>query len=186
MASVLFVCIGNVCRSPLGERLLRLRLDQVRAQTGRDAAYDVASAGVRAMRGRAMHPEAARTLVERGGTPDGFVARQLTPAIVEESQLVLTATRDVRSIVLEESPRALRRTFTITEFVALAEADQRESASTPGLEALVERCGQARGSVPGVGYDIEDPIGRPAEVFDEVALTMDAVTKRLAVVLAKA
>jgi len=40
---VLFVCIGNVCRSPLGERLLAAKL--------RSEAFEVSSAGVGAMVG---------------------------------------------------------------------------------------------------------------------------------------
>jgi len=42
--SVLFVCVGNVCRSPLAEGLLKARLDEIQ----------VTSAGVRALAGNAV------------------------------------------------------------------------------------------------------------------------------------
>ncbi|HEY9564296.1 MAG TPA: hypothetical protein VIR30_11050 [Nocardioides sp.] len=182
MPSVLFVCIGNVCRSPLGERLLRLRL----AEEGAGDAYAVSSAGVRALRGRSMHPESIRTLEERGGSPEGFVARQITGRIADEADLILAATREVRSRLLEESPRALRRTFTLTEFVALAEADLAEGKRRAGgAAAIIERCGQARGSLQPELYDIEDPIGRSAATFDRVASVIDEQTARLAKILAR-
>jgi len=66
---VLFVCIGNVCRSPLGERLLAARLHA--------EAFEVSSAGVAAMVGSPMTPEAAVHLESYGGSADGFVARQM-------------------------------------------------------------------------------------------------------------
>src|SRR5688572_2346203 len=100
---ILFVCVGNVCRSPLGERLLAAMLPA--------GDFEVASAGVGALAGAAMDPDAAVHLEGYGATADGFVARQLTPRMVEESDLVLTATKAIRSRVLEEAPAALRRTF---------------------------------------------------------------------------
>ena len=110
---VLFVCIGNVCRSPMGERLLAARLPAER--------FEVSSAGVGAMVGYAMSRYAAEELASYGGDPTGFAARQLTPPMLEQSDLVLTATRALRSRVLAEVPGALRRTFTILEFAALLE-----------------------------------------------------------------
>ena len=97
---ILTVCIGNVCRSPLAERLLRLRL----AEAGLAASYDVTSAGLRAMVGHPMEPTAAGELTRLGGDPDGFVARRLTAQMANEADLVLTATTDVRRRVVEEAP----------------------------------------------------------------------------------
>lgn len=68
---VLFVCIGNVCRSPLGERLLAARLDGER--------FEVRSAGIAAMVGSPMVPEAAAHLAAYGGGDEGFVSTQLVP-----------------------------------------------------------------------------------------------------------
>ena len=86
---VLFVCIGNVCRSPVGERLLASRLPRDR--------FEVASAGVGAMVGYAMSKYAAEELRSYGGDPTGFAARQLTTDMVEQADLILTATRELRS-----------------------------------------------------------------------------------------
>jgi protein-tyrosine-phosphatase len=60
VAFILFVCTGNTCRSPLAERLARLKFPQHRWE----------SAGVRPQGG--MHPLAARVLGELGGDAEGF------------------------------------------------------------------------------------------------------------------
>src|ERR1700710_256939 len=93
---VLFVCIGNVCRSPVGERLLAAKLPTER--------FEVSSAGVGAMVGYAMSRYAAAELKGYGGDPTGFAAQQLTPEMIAQADLLLTATRDLRSQVLAESP----------------------------------------------------------------------------------
>ena len=116
---ILFVCIGNVCRSPVGERLLAARLPEDR--------FTVSSAGMRALVGYSMSEHAAAELVGYGGDPAGFAARQISQEIVEGSDLVLTATRSLRSDLLAEVPTALRRTFTVLEFAALLEQAEGET-----------------------------------------------------------
>lgn len=191
---VLFVCIGNVCRSPFCERLLRHRLDEL----GVGDRFTVTSAGVRAMQGRGMHPESARTLLARGGSADGFVARQFDDGLAAGAGLVLSATRELRSRLLEESPRSLRRAFTLREFVALAEAHRAAGQVAPGarratvthahhaaaVAGLVEDCARGRGSLRLDDVDVADPIGRSPETYDAVAELMDDQVTRLARVLA--
>jgi protein-tyrosine phosphatase len=164
---ILTVCIGNVCRSPLAERLLRSRLEDA----GLGASYDVTSAGLRGVVGHPMEPTAAAELVRLGGDPEGFVARRLTPQLLAQADLVLTATTDIRRRVVEEAPTAMRRTFTLRELALLVGGS---SSGTP--TDLVADCARRRGVLAGVDLDIADPIGQPAEVHAEAAvLAADAV-----------
>src|SRR4051795_5389163 len=64
---VLFVCTGNICRSPIAERLLAARLP--------DPSIRAASAGTRAMVGYGIDQTAAHVLRRLGGEPDGHGAR---------------------------------------------------------------------------------------------------------------
>lgn len=164
---VLFVCIGNVCRSPVGERLLASRLPTDR--------FEVSSAGVGAMVGYAMSKYAAEELRSYGGDPTGFAARQLTPEIVEQSHLVLTATRELRSQVLAELPGALRRTFTILEFAALAEHAE---GATP--VDVVKWAGTHRSLAGNVEQDVPDPYRRGAEAHARAAAAIDAAVQQIA------
>ena len=176
---VLIVCIGNVCRSPLTERLLAARL----AEKGLSEQVTVTSAGVRAMVGRPMEPLAADQLSELGGDPAGFEARQLETAAIVSADLVLTATTDIRSAVLLVAPTALRRTFTIREFAALVTMS---GVTGPGqdLESLIGEAVVRRGELRGTDLDIPDPMGRSIETHAFAATLAATAVEEIAAGLA--
>src|SRR4051812_42737525 len=167
---ILVVCLGNLCRSPLAERVLQLRFRELLGERDREP-VTVSSAGVLAVAGHPMDGMAAGELRRLGGGPEGVVSRQLTAPMVSDADLVLTATRALRSRVLEEVPRALRRTFTIPEFAALAGAVSDQPGTSLG--DLVSRAAAERNAVDVESYDVPDPIGQPAEVHRQVADLLD-------------
>ncbi|WP_172592044.1 hypothetical protein [Subtercola boreus] len=113
--TVLMVCTGNICRSPLAEQLLRSRL----GEAGLHASTTVSSAGLGAVVGAPMEEHAAAVSLHFRGQPGEFRARQLRSAMVADADLVLTMTRAQRDEVIKRNPRALQRTFTLTEFSKL-------------------------------------------------------------------
>ncbi|HET8617221.1 MAG TPA: hypothetical protein VFL94_16995 [Actinomycetales bacterium] len=166
---VLVVCTGNVCRSPLAERLLRVRLsERLGERAGR---VEVDSAGVRALAGHGMTAEAAAELRGLGGDGGDFVSRQLTTQLLDQADLVLAATRQHRSEAVRLSPRTLRSAFTLRELHRLlADADLRELPSDPAdrLRELVPLARGRRGFVPPAdegGDDVTDPYGRSTQVY---------------------
>jgi protein-tyrosine phosphatase len=175
---IMVVCLGNVCRSPLAERLLRTRFDELLGDRGSTAS--ISSAGVRAMVASPMDDLAAAELIRLGGSPGGFAARQLSGDLTRSADLVLTATRDIRSRVLEEAPTALKRTFTIRELAALLSTDTLGRAPVADPAGLVARAASWRGSTTVEDYDVPDPIGRPAEFHRAVAELLDADTRVIA------
>ena len=152
---ILFVCTGNICRSPTAERL---------AAAG---GVTASSAGTRAVIGHPVHPEAARVLRHLGGDPSGFAARQLTAKIAGAADLVVTMTRAHRDAVLELAPRQLRRTFTLTE---AAELITRFSPS-----GVADLAGLRPHLSADQVLDVPDPIGQSPEVFDRVGAQIDAL-----------
>ncbi len=128
---VLFVCTGNICRSPTAERLTCA----FAAEHG--LGLNASSAGTRAVIGYGMEPTAAEVLRSMGGNPEGFRARQLSPAIVGDADLILTMTTRHRDRVLAESPQAMRRTFTLLEAGRLL-------AVPVGADTVAQRLAQAR------------------------------------------
>jgi protein-tyrosine phosphatase len=80
--SVLMVCVGNVCRSPLAEHLLRSKLSPGSGVT-------VASAGLRPPMGSPVHPIVEEKLQSRGLTAAGHRARQVNPELLLQHDVVL-------------------------------------------------------------------------------------------------
>lgn len=117
--------------------------------------FTASSAGTRAVIGHPIHHDAARVLEELGGDVSNFAARQLSPRIASDADLVLTMTKAHRDTVLELAPRQLHRTFTLAEAARLASDYNAESVQDlAALRAQVH-------DVP----DIPDPIGRDPEFF---------------------
>ncbi|ENB7665093.1 TPA: protein tyrosine phosphatase [Enterobacter cloacae] len=77
--SILVVCTGNICRSPVGERILRSRLPNM----------IVDSAGIAALTGEAADPVMVNTARENGLSLEGHCAKQLTPLMCREYDLIL-------------------------------------------------------------------------------------------------
>lgn len=182
---ILVVCVGNLCRSPLVERLLRAKFDDVLGAYA--GSVSVSSAGVAARAGMPMDPLAAAQLRRLGGDPDGFHSTRLRVARAEGADLVLAATKALRSACLEEAPGAFRRTFTIREFAALVSHDlpsnttaSAEAAPMSGPGQLVRGAWQRRAHVSVPDYDVPDPIGCPERVHREVADLLDTETTRIA------
>lgn len=75
MTKILFVCHGNICRSPMAEFLFR----HLAEEQGRGAEFSVASAATsREEIGNPVYPPARRKLAEHGISCAGHAARQLT------------------------------------------------------------------------------------------------------------
>ncbi|MBC9714431.1 low molecular weight phosphatase family protein [Streptomyces sp. TRM66268-LWL] len=168
MVSVLFVCTGNVHRSVLAERLLARHAPGLR----------VSSAGTEAVRGAGMDAATRSVLARFGATGPGFVSRQLTEELVAGSDLVLGLAREHREAAVRLCPSALRRCFTLREFVRLTGAVQPE----PGAGA-VAAAAAARGRlpVPAAGADdIADPWEQGYDVLRECAEDINAAVVEVA------
>jgi protein-tyrosine phosphatase len=169
-ARVLVVCTGNVCRSPLVERLLRVRLAERLGR--RSDRIEIGSAGVRALAGNGMTAEAAAQLRGLGGDDDGFVSRQLTVDLLDGVDLVLAATRQHRSEVVSRSPKVLPRVFTLRELHRLLlDVDLADLPADPAdrLRELIALARRRRGFVPPVAEgedDVADPYGRSTREYE--------------------
>lgn len=96
--SVLVVCVGNICRSPLGERLLAVRLAE------RGSAVMVSSAGIGALVGDGADETAAAVALGHGISLDGHIARQFTREIGLAHDLILTMEPGHRREIIKVAP----------------------------------------------------------------------------------
>ncbi|MFT4232865.1 MAG: hypothetical protein QM606_08850 [Leucobacter sp.] len=200
--TILTVCTGNICRSPLAEGLLRARLGGSLGALGVPGSFlDVSSSGLGALAGHRAD-RAVRSLAESMAVSlDAHRARQFEPIHAERAHLVLTATRTQRDDLSALAPSATARCFALAEFVRLLdrleEAGELEPSPTRlhrptrvsrRLQRVVAEAGALRSAHPSIeADDIEDPFRRGDEVHARVAARIselcDAIVARLTVVL---
>lgn len=86
MIKILFVCHGNICRSPMAEFVMK---DLVR-KAGLESQFHIASAATSAEEiGNPVYPPARRKLAEHGINCSGKTARQLTRADYDRYDLLI-------------------------------------------------------------------------------------------------
>ncbi|MFF3765101.1 protein-tyrosine-phosphatase [Streptomyces sp. NPDC001922] len=200
---ILHVSTGNVCRSPITERLTRHALvDRLGEPLGPHGTHGliVESAGTWGHEGAPMEAHAATVLSDLGADPDGFTGRELLDEHVIRADLVLTATRDHRAQVISMGHSAGLRTFTLKEFTRLVRAI--DPATLPDPEpagavvdrarSLVRAAAALRGWLlaPSPEADeVYDPYGAPITFFrsigEEINQALDPVVTALTGVSAR-
>lgn len=178
---VLVVCTGNICRSPVAEILLR-------EHWAGEWDVHISSAGTQAHVGSPIYSPIRKLLVDRGLADEDFVARQVTPTLIEVADLVLVMSREHRSAVVVLHPPAVRRTFTLREFARIAPLVERllnGETLAQRLSSLVPLAARLRGSAQAsaAADAISDPYGRgdPAclTAVDQIEACVDEVIRVL-------
>ncbi|MFF5293607.1 arsenate reductase/protein-tyrosine-phosphatase family protein [Paractinoplanes globisporus] len=184
--TILHVCMGNICRSPMAERLLA-RAVRDRAGEAGDQLVRSVSAGTGGWHeGEEMNPPAARQVLARGGSTDGFEARKLRGDFIDEADLIFTATADQYDYVVALRPDAAERTFVMGEFRRLLGSvdtsalppagDEADAVHARGV-AIVEAINRLRGSDgPLPGDDLDDPWGRGDQTFQRIGDEIEDTT----------
>ncbi len=192
--SVLHACMGNICRSPMAERLLRARIAELAGADRVDDLLFSHSVGTGGWHvGEPMNPPASRQLRARGVDPSGFAARRVSTAHLDGSDLVLAATGEVAEGLRFLRPDVASRTFVLGEIRRmLSEVDGRDlppGAPTPQAVydrgvALVKVLDRRRAGVaPLPTDDLDDPYGMADAYFARVADEIDETVRALAAAL---
>jgi protein-tyrosine phosphatase len=105
--TILIVCTGNTCRSPMAESLLKEKLKpQVESMT-----FRVVSAGVAAQPGSPASEGALLAMKERGLSLDDHQSRSISQALLDRSDLILTMTSNHRQAILSRWPQVSSKIF---------------------------------------------------------------------------
>jgi protein-tyrosine phosphatase len=109
ISDIVVVCVGNICRSPMGAALLKDRL-------GADSDVKVSSAGVGALVGFPADEFAVELMREQGIDIAGHRARQLNQDIIKASDLILVMESGHKAAIDSIDPTARGKVYRIGEW----------------------------------------------------------------------
>lgn len=153
--SILFLCWGNICRSPLAERYLRTLLDE------RDVNVTVRSAGLGTREGRPSPSTAVAAADDCGVDLDDHVSQCATASLVDECDVVLVMDLNNYHSVATQFPEAVEKVF----FLGVFATEERDPTHRDAL--------------------VPDPNGSDRETFDDVYGTVASAVEEIAAILAE-
>jgi len=144
---VVFVCHGNIMRSPVAEAMLRRELEKNGVTN-----VIVSSAGMRAIDGRNADPRAQTVAPEFGISVSQHKAQPVTQSLVDSSDLVIVMDIQNAAEFLLRYPRASEKLFMLRQFSERSRGAGRDIPDPyPGDEEYMRHCcGMLRECVEGL------------------------------------
>lgn len=126
MHSILIVCVGNICRSPMAEGLFRLALPD----------KTIRSAGLAAMIGKPADPLAVQLLAEQGIDIAAHRAQNISAQLINAADLILTMELGQRHYLEKHYTASHGKVFRLGEAAATDIADPYRQGIDGFREAL--------------------------------------------------
>lgn len=172
---IMFVCTGNICRSPMGELLMTHYL------TG--TTIRVSSAGTRGLPMHSIDPSSGRLMQSVGIEPSGFRSRRLTRQMADEADLILCFEKQQRKDIVTLAPAAVRYTFLLNDFANMCDYCARNGMVAgktiqERLQSVIKRSSMIRPLIP-LPEDIADPHGREFDQFCIAAEQTNTAIRRI-------
>lgn len=157
LKSVLFVCTGNTCRSPMAAALLKHYAEQA------GIPVEVSSAGLGAFTGDPATEYAVEVMSEIGLDLKSHRSRKFRAELAEEYDLILVMTNSHRQYVVEFFPEIADKVHLLLEF-------SQDQQSRQELDSEKEK-----------GLEVSDPFGQSRDVYrqvrDELAQAVQAIVE---------
>jgi protein-tyrosine-phosphatase/predicted ATP-grasp superfamily ATP-dependent carboligase len=122
---MLFVCKGNICRSPLAAAYMRTRMEQ----EGRYGVID--SAGLETTEGKEADPAAKLVAQRHGLSLESHKTKQISDVLVDQADLILVMEPDQQARIIRSYPRAKGKVFLLGCFEAAISAEINDPHARP-------------------------------------------------------
>ncbi len=158
---VLFVCTGNICRSPMGELLFPHFFHASGIETD--------SAGTQGLVDSPIDPSSAKLMALDGIDSSQFRSKRLTPQLAMSSDLILCFTEHQRKKIVALAPRARNRVFLLSDFANLCRYFNeyhllKGSTLEDRMQEVKYNASMVRHAIP-VAEDITDPYRKSFAAF---------------------
>ncbi|MBT1166988.1 low molecular weight phosphatase family protein [Bifidobacterium simiarum] len=172
---IMFVCTGNICRSPMGELLMAAYLS--------NTSIHVSSAGTHGLPSELMDKSSAKLMRSVGINPYEFRSRRLTPELAESADLILCFEKSQRKDIVTIAPTAVKYTFLLPDFANMCEYCKTNGLVSgltiqERLESVIDSAAMIRPAVPEAA-DIEDPHYKSFPKFQKAAEQTNAAIRKI-------
>lgn len=134
--NILVVCIGNICRSPVAEALLKDALKNKGAKN-----YNISSAGLGAMVGHEPDKVVCELMLEKNMDISGYRATQLNHQMIRGADLILVMESKHKDLIEHKEASAKGKVFRLGEWGSFEIADpyQQERKVFEEVVQLIEK-----------------------------------------------
>ena len=109
--NILIVCVGNICRSPMAEALLKAALIAIKPGN-----YKVSSAGIGALVGHPADAKAKQLMMTKGLDISEHRADQLSQTMIHKADIILVMESDHKQAIEAKQPSAKGKVFRLGEW----------------------------------------------------------------------